>query len=78
MFLVLAHKVVKEMMAMFSALDSEYHPPIENPELDTEGYCKTVVGQRGFLGPWADLRGGSSALKSDDSVEVRPDRVIIR
>ena len=24
--------VVKELMAMFEALDSEYHPPIENPE----------------------------------------------
>ena len=37
---------------MFAALDSGYHPPIENPELDVEGYCKTVVGQQGFLGPW--------------------------
>ena len=24
--------VVKELMTMFEALDSEYHPPIENPE----------------------------------------------
>jgi len=34
------------------ALGQEYHPPIENPELDVAGYCEAVVGQQGFLGPW--------------------------
>ena len=51
-FLALRASQTKEMMSMFQALDQQYHPPIENPELDVEGFCSTVVGQQGFLGPW--------------------------
>eukprot|EP01047_Picozoa_sp_COSAG01_P023847 COSAG01_NODE_1453_length_10258_cov_38.080126_3_plen_43_part_00 len=40
------------MMRQFTALETEYHPPIENPELDVDGYCKMVIAQGGFLGPW--------------------------
>eukprot|EP01083_Nonionella_stella_P085700 237700_1 len=44
--------VTQQLLKEFYALESEYHPPQENPPLDEDGYCKAAYAHKGFQVPW--------------------------
>ncbi len=45
--------VVAAMMRRLEDIaEDEYHPPIENPPVDLQGYCAAVAANGNFVGPW--------------------------
>lgn len=44
--------VVASMLSWFDEIAKEYHPPMENPPLDLDGYCAAVNDNFNFVGPW--------------------------
>jgi hypothetical protein len=43
--------MLQKLMARFKELESEYHPPKENPPDDRAGYCRALVRTRGYVAP---------------------------
>ena len=47
--------VLALMLKRFRALANEYHPPLDNPPVDLDGYCAAVALNGGFVGPWMNV-----------------------
>ena len=44
--------VVGSLMERMTQLAEEYHPPVDNPPEDLDGYCAAVAANGNFVGPW--------------------------
>eukprot|EP00039_Didymoeca_costata_P030846 m.31698 g.31698 ORF g.31698 m.31698 type:complete len:644 (+) comp8339_c0_seq1:63-1994(+) len=44
--------IVKTLLQWVDDLAYEYHPPMNNPAIDLDGYCAAINLNKGFVGPW--------------------------
>jgi hypothetical protein len=43
---------VAELLSWVKDLESEYHPPLNDPPTDVAGYCAGIQKNGGWLAPW--------------------------
>jgi hypothetical protein len=44
--------VVSQLMGVFTGLESQYHPPKDNPFSNNTGYCGAINASGGYVAPW--------------------------